>query len=236
MTDERKAFEAWYESPTRPFCESDTSAWGAAWAAWQARAALSAPPREPVARRPIMCPRHPTFYTPCTVCGVQSLRASRAPSVPLCTLDERDYCRFPERCAKTGCVHPDARNAPSAPAREALPEYDGVVEALRELVEAANKLVYKWDEENYSTANLDPYVTTLAAVLANYINAERRAARGETMTTEDATAPPCDHDFQRHVSTQLRGPVRCGTCGAIVNAPVNTPAPAPIDAAMSERK
>jgi hypothetical protein len=41
MSDERKAFEAWYESPTRPFCESDTSAWGAAWAAWQARAALT---------------------------------------------------------------------------------------------------------------------------------------------------------------------------------------------------
>jgi hypothetical protein len=138
MTDERKAFEEFARGV--PWLSPEFGVKDYAWAAWQARAALSAPPREPVARRPIMCPRHPTFYTPCTVCGVQSLRASRAPSVPLCTLDERDYCRFPERCAKTGCVHPDARNAPSAPAREALPEYDGVVEALRELVDACELL------------------------------------------------------------------------------------------------
>jgi hypothetical protein len=82
MNDERKAFEEWFATEEAQRAASRHGWRGIALAAWQARAALSAPPREPVARRPIMCPRHPTFYTPCTVCGVQSLRASRAPRAP----------------------------------------------------------------------------------------------------------------------------------------------------------
>jgi hypothetical protein len=38
----------------------------------------------------------------------------------------------------------------------------------------------------------------------------------------------CPHGFHIHISQQLCGPVRCATCGAVVNAPVNIRGAEPI--------
>jgi hypothetical protein len=154
MTDERKAFEAWYESPTRPFCESDTSAWGAAWAAWQARAALSAPPREPTEAMTAMAMelrKHAKWIsedgrplnsaTP-LIRAASLLESLAAPAIPAPSAPAREagapvawlydwWGKKELHFAPPSVTHPcptgDAKPLYTAPAT-------GVVEALRELV------------------------------------------------------------------------------------------------------
>lgn len=44
--------------------------------------------------------------------------------------------------------------------------------------------------------------------------------------SKPVAAQPCEHEFHRHISAQLRSPVRCATCGDVVSAKVVAAQPA----------
>jgi hypothetical protein len=76
---------------------------------------------------------------------------------------------------------------------------------LKELVNAVNKMVYKWDEQNYSTANLDAEITTVAAVLANYLNAERRRPAPAPVEVDDLARECKAHAADKRIHWATRG-------------------------------
>jgi hypothetical protein len=220
MTDERKAFEAWYESPTRPFCESDTSAWGAAWAAWQARAALSAPPREPTEAMTAMAMelrKHAKWIsedgrplnsaTP-LIRAASLLESLAAPAIPTPSAPAREAVARDIVGLPVGAKWDEHEGCWYVPATPAT----GVVEALRELVDAR-------DEWNLSRK---PYDDIAMGIAQKRLDAAWDAARAALAGQDKSTDGAVVQEGNRPSERGLR-PAAPSTPSAVPVAPPREP-------------